>query len=407
MGINTLIQNIYIMIRKLKYTLLLFLTLVVSCDEYEVKPYTNDGVAPDDVSNIVITPANGGLDIKFDLPPSKDVLFVEAFYSNNKGERVSTRTSAFNNTLKIEGFGDISEKTIEIFTVDRGENRSKGVTKKATPLTPIVDLAAESAEIAVGFGGAKYSWINETEVPLVIEIHGENDKGELVLVNQIYSKFLEDKYSLRGYTSTPHKFAIRIKDRYDNKSDFIYPNTPNKTLTPLLESRLDKKIMEVVQLDNDAFWGAWQFNINNVIDDNLSEGNMIHTWDDVERPTLLTIDLGQEVGLSRFTLYQRSGTWGWRHGNPKDYTIYGSLTEPSQDGNLDNWIKLRECHSIKPSGLPVGTQSDDDRQKILIGEEWEFEETIKIRYFRIAVHKTWGDKRAAHIRELTFWGSIN
>ena len=395
------------MIQKLKYTLLLLFALVISCDKYENKPYTNDGLAPGDVTNLQLTPANGGFELKFDLPPTKDVLFIEAFYKNNKGEKVSTRTSAFNNTLKIDGFGDVSEKTIEVFTVDRGDNKSNGITIKGTPLKPIVDLAAETAEIIQGFGGAKYSWVNESEVPLVFEIHAQNDKGELELVDQIYSQVLEDKHSLRGYNSVPLKFALRIKDRYDNKSAFIYPSTSDKKLTPLLESILDKKKMEVVGLDNDAFWGAWNFNINNVFDDNLSEGNMIHTWDDVDRPTILTIDLGQEVGLSRFKLYQRSGTWGWRHGNPKDYTIYGSLNEPTQDGNLDNWIKLRECHSVKPSGLPVGTQSDEDRQKIAQGEEWEFEETIKIRYFRIAVHSTWGDKRAAHIRELTFWGSIN
>lgn len=398
---NNKMKNIF------KLNVIALLMLLVSCDEIENGPYNNDGVAPDDILNVDFTPINGGFDVIYDLPEGKDVLFVEAVYIRSKGGKVRIRTSAFNNKMTILGYGDINEKTVEIFTVDRGGNKSKGVSFKGVPLTPVVDVVAASSEVLTGFGGAKYSWTNETEVPLTIEIYAEDSKGELKLVDEIYSDNLEEKFSLRGYESTPLEFKMRIRDRYDNFSDFIEPDTSDKKLTPLFEERLDKTKFQQVTLDNDVYWEAWGYSFDNVYDDDFSDNNMIHTYDGSAIPMLITIDLGEEVELSRFKLYQRSGQYGFIHANPKDYTAYGSLTLPGQDGNLDDWIKLRECHSIKPSGLPLGAPlSDEERDIINNGEEWEFDELVKIRYFRLAIYSTWGGKTSAHFRELTFWGNI-
>ncbi|MCY4561268.1 MAG: DUF5000 domain-containing lipoprotein [Flavobacteriaceae bacterium] len=384
---------------------IVLMVLFLGCDEKRII-LESDKIPPPPVSNVRFTPINGGFDILYDLPSETDVLYVLAEYTNNNGEPAEQRTSTFNNRITIIGFGDISQKTIDIYTVDRSKNKSTPVSITGVPLAPVVDIVAESLKIQPSFGGVKISWLNEKEVPIVIDIFAENEDGELEDIETVYSEQLEQTVSVRDRESVPQQFKVSVSDRYGNQSSDVFPNTPDKLLTPFKETYLDKSLFQQVTLDNDDTWDAWGSSFGRMYNDNYGAEDWAHTLGNKPRPTILTIDLGTTVELNRFKLFHRGGNWGFAHANPKTYTLFGSLEIPGQDGHLDDWIKIRECESIKPSGLPVGTLSNEDRQAILDGEEFEIDNLVKIRYVRIAVYTAWGGNNATHIVELDFWGRV-
>ena len=391
--------------------ILIFFAFVAffNCEEIVHEAIVLNNAPPNEVTNLQFVPINGGFDITYDLPAGKDVLYVKAIFTNNKGVESEVRASAFNNSLKILGYGDVDEKQVKVVTVSESEIASSGVSFSGIPLTPVVDVVAESVDMRVTFGGIKISWVNETEVPIAIDIFAENDLGELEIVETVYTENLEEIYSLRGRDPVEQPFKLIIRDRYENVSKTVYPDTPNKLLAPLLETRLDKSLFSQVALDNDDNWEQWGARFSNLWDENPSAENWVHTQGNIPRPSILTIDLGVNVKLSRFIMHQRGGSWGFRHANPRTFTVYGATEIPGQDGNLDDWTKLGDFESIKPSKLPVGTLSNEDRQRVLDGDQHEFDDQnlVEIRYVRIAVHTAWGGNNATHIRELTFYGQLN
>lgn len=381
--------------------------VLFACEEHQHGPIASDSSIPPVVEDVVVTPINGGLDISYNLPNSSDVLYVKAIYTNSLGQEAEVRTSAFDNKIKIEGLGDTTEKTVKLYSVDRSENKSEPVVVTGSPLTPPVFLIQETMQITADFGGARFTWTNELNTPISIELMTTDETGALKTVETIYTEQKETKSSLRGYESVPRLFAAVIRDRYDNYSDTIYAETPDKLLTPLFEQRLDKSLFQKVVLDNDDNWDAWEGDYWNCFDDEIT--SIVHTQGDKPRPSILTVDLGQVVTLSRFTVYQRAshGTiHAYTHGNPKTYTVYGSKELPGQDGNLDDWIKLRDCESIKPSGSPIGTNTDEDIDHFWAGDEYTFDEPVEIRYFRFAVYSTWDGAGYIDFSEMTFWGNV-
>ncbi|MBJ6366668.1 DUF5000 domain-containing lipoprotein [Snuella sedimenti] len=394
--------------KKILSLLLVCTFILLACQEdYEHNPITSDDVIPSAIENLSYTSINGGFDISYDLPSDKDLLYVKAVYENSKGEMAEVRASIYDNKIQILGFGDTSEKEVTVYAVDRSENVSKGVSFTASPLMPPVHIIKGAMEITPDFGGAKFKWVNEQQTPIAILLFAENEQGELENVHTVYTSQSETSHSLRGFESVPQPFAAVIRDRYDNFSDTIYPGTPDKLLTPLFEERLDKAKFQKVVLANDDNWDAWEGDYWNAFDDDL--GSIVHTQGDHPRPSIMTIDLGANVVLSRIKLFQRAPNqqhWAYTHGNPKSYTLYGAKELPGSDGNLDNWIKLRGCESIKPSGLPIGQNTDEDIAHFLAGDEYTFEESVEIRYFRLAVQETWDGAGFINFSELTFWGNV-
>ncbi|MFD1162912.1 MULTISPECIES: DUF5000 domain-containing lipoprotein [Hwangdonia] len=383
--------------------------VLFACDEEQHGPLVSDGTNPRAVENVLVTPIYGGLSISYDLPNDSDLLYVKAVYTNSKGEKAEVKTSAYDNKIEILGFGDTTERTVELYSVDRSENTSEPVKVNGAPLTPPVFLVQATMDITADFGGARFSWINESKTPITIELLTTNDTtGELETVETIYTEQAESRSSIRGYESVPRLFAALIRDRYDNFSDTIYANTPDKLLTPLFEERLDKTKFNKVVLNNDDNWDAWEGDYWNCFDDDAA--SIVHTQGDHPRPSIMTVDLGAVVTLSRFNVLQRSPEiarhFAFTHGNPKTYSVYGSKELPGQDGNLDDWILLKECESIKPSGSPLGTNTDEDMDHFDRGDEYTFDDPIEIRYFRFAVHSTWDGAGYINFSEMTFWGNV-
>ncbi|GGK47954.1 DUF4959 domain-containing protein [Gramella jeungdoensis] len=407
MVINLLTKKDNMMKYLIKLLTVSIVFILCACEENQHEPIFSDKTIPSVIENVIVTPINGGLDIKYDLPNNSDLLYVKAVYTTTKGEEAEVKASSFNNKLQILGFGDTTEKTVRLYSVDRSENTSKPITVSGAPLTPPVTIIQESMEITPDFGGARFTWENALNTPISIELMSTNELGELETIETVYTKQTATKSSLRGYESVPRLFAAVIRDRYDNYSDTIYAKTPDKLVVPLFEQRLDKTAFKKVVLENDDNWDAWEGDYWNFFDDEMT--SIVHTQGDKPRPSIMTVDLGANVTLSRFTVHQRlsHGTiHAFAHGNPKTYKVYGAKELPGMDGNLDDWILLKDCESIKPSGSPLGTNTDEDIDHLWAGDEYTFDEAIEIRYFRFAVFSTWDGAGYINASEMTFWGNI-
>lgn len=119
-------------------------------------------------------------------------------------------------------------------------------------------------------------------------------------------------------------------------------------------------------------------------------------------PIWFTFDMGQSASLAKMKIWQReSGLYNY--GNPKRFEIYGS-NNPSPNGDFSNWVMLGSFTSVKPSGLPVGQNTDADLAFERAGEPFTFPANLApYRYIRFKVLETWGGGNYFHLCELTMY----
>lgn len=119
-------------------------------------------------------------------------------------------------------------------------------------------------------------------------------------------------------------------------------------------------------------------------------------------PQWFSIDLGAQVQLDNFRLWQRENAL-YSVGNIKTFEVWAS-NNPNPNGTWDSWTKLQTFTSFKPSGLPKGQNTDQDRAFAQAGEKFVFPASIpKYRYVRFKVLETWGGEGYLHFSELSFY----
>ena len=102
-----------------------------------------------------------------------------------------------------------------------------------------------------------------------------------------------------------------------------------------------------------------------------------------------------EIGLKIFEIYGRE--------NLDNLPIY----DPSKPG--DGWILLGKFESFKPSGLPPGSNTEEDYLFQDNGEDFVFEfesQSREIRYIRFINIESWNNQMVTVIGELSFWGGV-
>ncbi len=381
------------------------LTFISGCEEDIRGPLFQDSEAPGPVSSPQVTNLPGAAIIQYVLPQDQDLLYVKAEYTLASGVIAETKSSSYLNTLKVEGFGDTSEKTVTLYAVDRSENVSAPITVKVNPTTPDVTTVQASIEMIPDFGGVLYRWKNENNAALSFMILATDSTGKLSEVETIYSGVTNGEYTVRGFAPEEKAFGIIVRDRWDNFSD-----TSKVVVTPLFEEKLDKTKFNQVTLDNDNDWAAWEGKYEYAFDDNNTTFN--HTWAGSGWPQYMTIDLGSVVRLSRVNVVQRQ-TFFYAHGNPRLLDIWGIVEAPDQDGSLDKWHPLRVagpptnngCVARRPT-LEGGTAAED-QEHFEKGDEYSFTlEDPEVRYIRFVVNETWGLTGFSHFAEITFYGQV-
>lgn len=375
--------------------------LLAGCEEKTPGPISESLGKPGMVTNIQTEPTPGGVEITYRIPEAEDILSVKGVYTLSNGKTYEANTSFYENKLEISGFNDLLEHTVTVFAINRAQETSDPVSVTFTPLESSLSKVSKTMEIISAFGGAQYSWLNPDHAPLTFEFVAQDSVGDLKTMRIITSQADTMKQALRGYQPEPRIFAAIIRDNWDNASDTIFP--PGKTILPLFEEKLDKGKMSVMKLGSDANFTNWEGADAYLIDDVYT--NFGHSPNS-SLPAAFTIDLGVTAKLSRIVMFQRDNmVYSW--GNPKNFEVYGCDHRPSQDGDWSDWVKIMHCTIIKPSGSPVGTNTDEDVAALAAGHEFAFDLTqAPLRYIRIRILDTWGGSTFTHPAEVTFYGEV-
>ncbi|SEM21866.1 protein of unknown function [bacterium A37T11] len=385
----------------LAYTILLF-----SCSKMERQDYNDNSLpAPPSVSNISVQSKPGGAVIKYKLPSDPNFSYVKADYEIRPGVFRETKASIYLDTLDLVGFGDTDLYNVSIFTVGKNGKESAPTVIQVQPLPAPVTTVFNTINLVATFGGVNVRFENKSRANLAIVVMvdstGNNDWAP---ANTFYTAATDGNFSTRGFEPVAKKFAVFVRDRWDNKSDTLI-----KSLTPFYEEILDKGKMAPYVLKTDAA-SISQYPLSKIIDGIVNNGENIYaSVNDAGLPQSFTLNLGQQVSISRFKLFQRAGSNRVYAANvPKIFEVYGS-NAPSADGNWASWQLLGTFHSFRPSGLPFGkTPTAEDVQYASIdGEDFEFTDPVPpIRFIRFKVLETYGMAGQVCISELTFWGQL-
>jgi len=345
----------------------LILLLFMNCSEYQDwsdHGPMKDNIPPGPVSSPSVENIHGGAIITYNLPTDNDIIGVKAVYSFKEGKDEELReaySSAYSDTILLEGFPDTSERTVKLICIDKSKNESDPVSVIIKPLTPPVDLVFLSIEMSQAFGGILVQWENTEQATVGISLFYEDSVGNMVLNYTYYSNQPEENYTFRGFKDVETKFMIQIQDRWGNLSA-----SKETIITPLFEIPL---------LANDEAGWVWErygyddrscvwrgdltdtyhpnYNFYKIFDGSTTTwlhsgkgsvlGNYTEKPEDMEivvKPFYLTIDLKRLVNFSRHIYYMRN-TKEFDLAQLKHYEIWGTNEKPKgYDDFEDKWESL-------------------------------------------------------------------
>jgi len=382
---------------------LICILLIFGCTEEERSAYGSDQTPPDAVKINSVENRPGGAVIKFTPPTNQDLLYIRGAYSDENGISKQVIVSSVIDTLSIIGFGQTGDFNVEVTAIDTSDNESVAVTTTISPLEAPIHAILESIEGAQDFGGINISYLNPTRAEVSLNMSIIDQEGNQVFKESFYTSQANSSYSFRGYDPIPTTFIIYVEDRWGNQT-----LTKTIEITPLEDVFLDKGFFSVQPMPGDESFSEYGFSANQMWDGSWSsQWNCGHT-SFLALPHQLTISLGQLAKLNRFKLYQRGGTELYKHGNPKRFQIFGRenldnlpIYSPSNPG--DSWILLGEFESFKPSGLPPGSNTEEDYLFQDNGEDFVFDSSVQqynIKYIRFVNLETWNNQMVSVIGEL-------
>lgn len=371
-----------------------------SCSEAPIGQQSIDSVAPGAVSNVEVKNIPGGAILSYTLPDDEDLLYVKALY-NLKDGMAEAKSSLYNDTIKVLGFGDTEPREVSIIAVDRSRNESAPVKVTVNPEEPPVLTIGKTLNLVQDFGGVQGQWVNKNRDEVTVHIVQEDEYGDYQPLETFYTTVVDGRGAARGLDTIPVNFGIYVKDRWGNVSPTLY-----KELTPMFETSFDRSKWADAKLPNDIGdtqgWNIsriWD-NIYGPGDNGFSSPGGTGVW-----PQSITIDLGTVGKISRLLLYQRGDVYVFAEGNPKIFEVYGAK-EYDPTGNWDSWTLLGSFESVKPSGLPLGQHSaEDDAVALTTGEDFIMPLDVPaVRWIRIKVIRTWAGGDNFQIGELFVFG---
>lgn len=372
-----------------------------SCKKEGRISYTDENApAPSPVTNVKVTVSPGAAVLTYKLPTDPQLSYVKAVYEMQPGVFREAKASYYTDTLHLIGFGDTLVHKVQLFSVGKNEKASAPVELTVQPLRPAVQSAFSSITMGATFGGVQITFQNDAKDNLAITLMMDSTgKNTWTTVNTFYTGAPLGNYSVRGFDTTVKKFAVFVRDRWSNRSDTLV-----KSLKPVYEELISKNTWKELRLPTDTWLqadGGYQFswlfdnNINSIFaSTNLS---VLPQWS--------TIDLGKKVILSRIVEHQQQADHFYAGSAVKKFELWGS-NDPSPDGNWDNWELLGSFNSFKPSGLPLGQTTDEDRNYAWFkGEDFSFDRLLPaVRFLRFKTLETYSMSGQVVIAEIDLWG---
>ena len=380
------------------------IVLFFSCgDEEPVGQQPLDKIPPGKVADVNVRNIAGGAVFHYTLPTDEDLLCIKAIYSIDGETEVEAKASAFVDSLVIQGFGDTIRYQVRLIAVDKSRNESEPHTETITPLTPDVLSVAKTLDVVPDFGGLLVTWNNPNRADIAVNVEIEDHNKEYVPKETFYSSMAAGKGSIRGMDTIPFYFRTYIQDHWGNRSDVKYD-----TIVPIYETQFDKLKFAKITTPGDIQPYNSDYDIHRIWDGN-NGGDPCYSspagtgiW-----PQAISMDMGIVAKLSRLRLFQRTSNaaYVYAEGNLRHFEVWGCAEfDPTKEG-WDQWTKLMDCESVKPSGYPYGQVSLEDEAVAKNGEDFVNDpNNPPVRYLRIYVTRTWSDGANFQIGEIELYG---
>ncbi|RZM21846.1 MAG: DUF4959 domain-containing protein [Pedobacter sp.] len=303
MVITNMILKIYSM-KNLLYIITALLAIgIYGCQKGGRLEFSDaDAPAPGQVTNVKAVSNPGGAILTYKIPVDPNISYVKAVYEIRPGVLREAKSSTYTDTLSLVGFGDTNPHEVKIYSVGNNEKASEPVIITITPLMPPVKSIFGTVDLSSIFGGVSVSFSNNSKANISVELMVDSSgMSTWAPLYTYYSAAAVGKFSVRGLKSAEKKFAVLLRDRWNNTSDTLF-----RTLTPRFEVQIPKNTWSILKLPGDLtasvdagfpiaklFDGKWA-----VIGDSFAtpNGSPLPQW--------FTIDLGKKVSMSRFKEHQ-------------------------------------------------------------------------------------------------------
>jgi hypothetical protein len=373
----------------------------------------------------------GGAVIQIAVPDDKNLLSVKAVYERN-GQTCATEISRYTNRLTVEGYGQAGTHEVEIYSVGRNEKLSPPVKVRVTVLTPPVRTVTKDLEAS--FGGVNVNFANnDLRAALAYVVIADiGNSGTWTHVQTFYAEGERGAFKIRGLNSSETKFALYVRDRWNNVSDTI-----TKSLAPLFEEELPVGTWMNAKLPTDSWEAAennnWYYQIENLWN---GPAGLPQFWTDWKWdgqyfnstslgyvfPQWFTIALGYKASISRIHIWPsfKSTDDDYNSVNVREFELWGSDNPPA-DGSWNNWYFLGHWEVFKPSGYGAGGDrgavTDEDSDYFRNNQDYDvvpseenfnpYQSVTHIRFKTIEtfVHKTGTPNTQIGIGEIRLYGA--
>ncbi|MDR1224592.1 MAG: DUF4959 domain-containing protein [Tannerella sp.] len=390
--------------KRIYFYLVAVAVLCFSCKDAEMAPVSGSSGKPEKVEILAMDSIiPGGIVINYKIPPINDIIEIKAVYTLTNGQKRESSTSFYTSYMTIDGYNDTGEHEAEIYTINRAREMSDPVSVKFRPGESALSKATSSMQIVSDFGGVSFRWRNPDRAALIFEFYTENEQGEMITMDIMSSKTDSTDVPFYGYDTIPYRFAVNIRDNFDNSSGMIYPE--NGYVVPLYEIQLDKKIQKAMVVAGDVTWDHWEGRLAALVDDDIM--SVIHSDNNTTPGASVTLDLGKKAKLSRFKFFQRQHDdyLLYTSGNFQIFEVYSSDEEgDSPDGDWSAWTLRKVCTITKPSGSSSTT--DEDIVAARQGHDFSLPfDMPPVRYLRFKVLKIWQSGYTfSYIAEINTYG---
>ena len=369
-----------------------------------------DTTPPEQVDNVTFKPNNGGGTFFYDVPEDEDILFVKAVYTLDNNETIYKASSFYADSLSIEGLGTVKPYSIKLVSVDRTGNESDAVNQDITPLTPSTDVVLSGLKVIPSFSSIYVTWENQQRKNMVIGVTYQIDGHTIVTkyaTNDLKDNFLIDDLDIRAYnvtvdiaddfgnitkpkaynSVTPFSDQLLDKSKFSFLRDEFLPDSMNETWVELdltgqevtmtrTLSRAEKEGGYKGEDGTEINWNAQERSLDGyiqlfwdgIIDDGvLRNKNFFSTSHAGRIPFSYYIDLGEEVQMSRFRVWQRDWDFGASGSDQSGYAYNGENVEIFElwiSSDKENWERVRRANIVKPF------DEAEAREQVLAGHHY-------------------------------------
>ena len=290
----------------------LLATFLTACQESERYVARSDDKTPPSAPIFIDSrPLPGGAVVYFLPPDDEDLLEVDATFSNSAGKRLTWSASYFVDSVKVFGFSEEGEHSIELYAMDRAGNKSKSISAKVECREPNYVSVAKTIKATPSFGSVLLGWEDTSEENVYVYANLKYGTGEdthnYTTVFSTISSETRSIDSLKAGSDVPIDILVSVGDKYNNRIDALH-----STLHLHTDSEIDKSTWILPAYGTEIggavqAFGSYDQGVMEAVIDGITEadGSINFYKTNAVNPWNIIIDLGAEYKLSRIRTHQR------------------------------------------------------------------------------------------------------